>query len=108
MPVERDNDSQSRFLVACNPRDYSASSLAHAVEDSNAHILSLNVRPGKLNDGRLAIELATNRASWGDTARSLSRYGYEVISAESPSLTDDGRRDTLRLRANEILHILEL
>ena len=97
------------LTVACHPDDYCASSLARAVEDSEAHLINLNVTDCRLDDGRIAIELRTNHCNGGATARSLERYGFEVLEIEST--TGDSIVDsdpTLSARAAELLHILNL
>lgn len=102
----------SLLTVACRPEDYSASQLARAVEDSDAHLINLNVTDTRLDDGRITIELRTNRRHAGATARSLERYGYEVLSNNPDNSDDSDNFDNLeadlRLRAAEILHIINL
>lgn len=99
----------SVLTVACHPDHYSASQLARAVEDSDAHLINLNVTDVRLDDGRITIELRTNRRHAGATARSLERYGYEVLNdiADSSDPSDILEAD-LRRRAAEILHIINL
>ncbi len=96
----------SRLVVACYPANFSASVLARAIEDTNAHLVNLNVTARRLDDGRLTVELRTNQRNSSAAARSLERYGYEVIATdggESPEAESH-----LRDRAAELLHILEL
>lgn len=101
----------SVFTVACHPGDFSASALARAVEDSNAHLINLNVTDRRLDDGRITVELRTNHRNYDSTVRSLERYGYEVIEAASQlngstlSVADD---DNLRTRAAELLHLINI
>lgn len=104
-------DEASVLTVACRPADFSASALARAVEDSDAHLLNMNVTAETLPDGRMTIELRTSLRNASATARSLTRYGYDVINATSFPETDpaDSALDlTMRRRAAELLHILEL
>lgn len=99
-------EEASVLTVACRPDDFSASALARAVEDSDAHLINLNVTDCRLDDGRITVELRTNHRHGSSTARSLERYGYEVINIEAVDApTSD---DTLRSRAAELLHLLEL
>lgn len=96
----------SRLLVACYPANFCASALARAIEDTNAHLINMNVTAWRLDDGRLTIELRTNRLNSSAAARSLERYGYEVIATDEtePHETDSH----LRARAAELLNILEM
>lgn len=102
----------SVIIVACYPEDYCASQLAHAVEDSDAHLINLNVTNQRLADGRITIELRTNRSHAGSTARSLERYGYEVINgyegSGKPGEMPGNFDNDLRQRAAEILHIINI
>lgn len=101
----------SVLTVACRPGDFSASALARAVEDSDAHLINLNVTDRRLDDGRITVELRTNHRNSLSTARSLERYGYEVISLEGsesnplPSFGDS--EQTLRERAESLLRLLQ-
>ncbi len=103
-------EDASVLTVACRPDDFSASQLARAVEDSDAHLINLNVTDLRLDDGRITVELRTNHRNCESTARSLERYGYEVIGVDGlrNNLPDFGSSSTLRARANELLHILNL
>ena len=49
-----------------------------------------------------------NRRNAAAVARSLQRYGYEVVGGIDPADVADGRTDELRRRAAELLHILEI
>lgn len=103
-------EDASVLTVACRPDDFSASQLARAVEDSDAHLINLNVTDLRLDDGRITVELRTNHRNCESTARSLERYGYEVIGVDGlrNDLPDFDSSSTLRARANELLHILNL
>lgn len=100
----------SVLTVACRPDDFSASILARAVEDSNAHLINLNVTDRRLDDGRITVELRTNHLNHDSTARSLERYGYEVIEASSllNGTPSAGLDDDLRTRAAELLHLINI
>lgn len=98
----------STITVACHPEDYCASQLARAVEDSDAHLINLNVTDVRLADGRMTIELRTNRSHAGATARSLERYGYEVLSDPSDMSDSSDFSDSLRFRAAELLHLINI
>lgn len=105
MPPQPD---ASVLTVACRPDDFSASALARAVEDSDAHLINLNVTDMRLDDGRITVELRTNHRNASSTVRSLERYGFEVISAEGLADSPAADDDTLRSRAVELLHIINI
>lgn len=96
----------SRLVVACYPANFSASVLARAIEDTNAHLVNMNVTARRLDDGRLTVELRTNQRNCSAAARSLERYGYEVIAVDGAESSET--ESHLRDRAAELLHILEL
>ena len=99
----------SRLVVACRPADFSASAIARAVEDTNAHLVNLNVTSRRLDDGRLTVELRTNHRSASAAVRSLERYGYEVLELDSAAdSAADAADEMLRNRAANLLHLLEI
>ncbi len=99
-------DESSRLLVSCIPSDYSASRIARAVEDADAHLLNLNVTSdGERLDNRVVAELRVSHRSPLAVARSLERYGYEVVDVEHESLADD---DMANERLNELMHYLDI
>lgn len=98
----------SRLTVSCRRADYSASALARAVEDCDAHLLNLNVTSATSMDpygDELTIELRVNHRNAMSVARSLERYGYRVVGVENAA---DADCDTLRERYNELLRIIDL
>ena len=70
------------LLVACHRGHYSASAIARVVA------------------------LRVNRRDLASVARSLARYGYDVLDFDSPA--DPETIEEARLRAAEILRYLEL
>lgn len=96
----------SRLLAACLPSDYSASRIAHAVEDCDAQLLNLNVTSDSaLTDNRTVFELRVNHRSPAAVARSLERYGFEVLDVDRQALADDA---VMASRLAELIHYLEL
>ncbi len=99
----------SRIIISCHKADYSASRIAHAVEDADAHLLNLNITTGCGSTAGTSpvtyVDLRIDRADPSSVARSLERYGYtvEYITAQS-----NANLDTMRERVNEILHYLEI
>lgn len=99
------NDSSTELSVVARPLDYSASAIARAVEDCNAHLLNLNITDRRTEEGNLIVDLRVDHINGEPVARSLERYGFEVIDY-TPAGADSF--DSARERANEILHILDL
>ncbi len=110
----------SRLLVGCRREDYSASRIAHAVEDCNAHLLNLNVTSLQGDDMRRAdvfdsdeyadakfpvvFDIRVSHRDAAGIARSLERYGYTVLEAQNAAGADD---DTLRDRLELLFKYLE-
>lgn len=112
----------SRLVISCHKADYSASRIARAVEDADAHLINLNVTDAPLRAGiydldpdrgfntatgnsTVYVDLRVNRADPSPVIRSLERYGFEVCDTGS---LPEGSYETMRERVNEILHILEM
>lgn len=72
-------DDCSIITVECNPEDYSASVLAHAVEDSDAHLVDLMTAPGE--NGHIMVTLRVRHSDPTATVRSLERYSFHVVEA---------------------------
>lgn len=94
-------------MLACRQQDYSASVIARAVEDCDAHILNLNVMATRTPYGQMQVALRVDHRNASAVARSLGRFGYEVVSIESPEDYDPGVEQA-RSRANELLRYLEV
>lgn len=101
-----ERQDSSRLLVACAPRDYSASAIAKAVEDCDAQLEGLSVTGMRDAAGRLVIALAAGSASPEGITRSLERYGYEVILATGQHTPQELARN--RERLSELMHYLEM
>ncbi len=111
----------SRLIVGCSRADYSASRIARAVEDCDAHLLNLNVTsPGMRYPSEADLDLSPEggesrfpivcdiRVSHRDAAaitRSLERYGYTVIDWQSDNVADS---DTSRQRIEHLFRYLEI
>lgn len=72
-------DDCSVITVECLPEEYSASQLAHAVEDSDAHLVDLFTVPGR--EGRLIVTLRVRHRDPSAAVRSLERYDFNVVEA---------------------------
>ena len=99
----------SSLLVACDRRDYSASRLARAVEDADAHLLNLNVTSllaDDAPDGTVVVALRVGRRDALAVARSIERYGYDVLDLDGDG--SDDSYDTARRNADTLLRLLEM
>lgn len=97
----------SRLLVGCRREDYSASRIARAVEDCNAHLLNLNVTSfgdslSAADDGDaeelrfpVVFDIRVNHRSAGSVSRSLERYGYTVLAAADSNEPDEVTADRI-------------
>lgn len=72
-------DDCSIIAIECAPGDYSASRIASAVEDTDAHLVDLWSSPAE--GGKLHVILRVRREDPSPVTRSLERYGYDVIWA---------------------------
>lgn len=97
----------STLVLACLPQDYSASVIARAVEDCDAHVINLNVMGEHTPAGEMKVALRVDHRNATAVSRSLQRFGYEVIEVDQP---DDFNPDAemARSRVNELLRYLEV
>lgn len=99
-------EEASLLLVSCLPSDFSASRIARAVEDCDAQLVNLNVTTdGSELENRVVAELRVTHRSPLAVARSLERYGYEVVGAEAGEQADD---DVTASRVAELIRYLEI
>lgn len=112
----------SRLLVGCRREDYSASRIAHAVEDCDAHLLNLNIISMGQTDytdfsdadsetapSQVISDLRVSHRSPASVARSLERYGYTVLDMMSgDGDTDDTGDDVTRQRIDQLIRFLEI
>lgn len=101
----------SWLLVACGRGDYSASRLARAAEDVDAHVLNLNVtslRCDDAQDGTVVVALRVGRRDASAVARSLERYGYDVLDFDGDTPGDGSALDSARSNAAALLRMLEM
>lgn len=81
-------DDSSVVTVECRPEDYSASLLAHAVEDADAHLVDLWSVPAP--DGRLRVTLRVRHTDPSTVVHSLERYDFHVTDAYGADYADAG------------------
>lgn len=93
--------------VACRRDQFSASAIARAVEDCDAHLLNLNVMRDDSGVADMMVDLRVNSRSAASIVRSLERYGFDVVEVE----THDGEAavdPTLRERVDELLRYINI
>ncbi len=98
-------DDSCQLTMVCRREDYSASLVARAVEDCDAHLLNLNVTGDITDAGEMIVELRVGINNGESVARSLARYGYEVVNIKKETSIDD---NTMQQRIGELLHYIEL
>ena len=98
------NPDSSRLLIGCRTADFSASRIAHAVEDADARLLNLNVTSLQSPGADLVVALRISHRDAHRAATSLERYGFSVINIEDTPDSDD----TIRRRYEELMRILEI
>ncbi len=99
-------DDVSELSVACYRTDFSASRIAHAVEDAEANLLNMNVTDRVTDRGEIIIDLRVSHRSPYAVARSLERYGFYVVEFLGMN-PDDDDADTLSERIGELLAHIE-
>ncbi|MCH5246858.1 MAG: hypothetical protein J1E99_01760 [Muribaculaceae bacterium] len=100
------NQETSSLKIECNRLDYSASAIARAVEDCNAHLLNLNVTSDAAsNNGAVVVDLRVSHRNSSSVVRSLERYGFLVTSVDRDY--DDPMQARARDHALELLHYLD-
>lgn len=62
--------------LSCSPADYSASRLANAIEDTDAHLVDLISVPGEEDSINITLRIRCEDPT--AAIHSLERYGYEV------------------------------
>ena len=97
-------EGSRHLVIGCRGSDYSASKIASAVEDCDAHLLNLNVMQDHTDHYDLLVDLRVNRLNIEAIVRSLERYGYDVVSFDSGAADND----TLRLRVEELLRYINM
>lgn len=70
-------DDSSMVVVETTPSAYSASHLAHAVEDADVHLVDLWTVPGE--GGMIQATLRVRTSDPSGVVTSLERYGYDVV-----------------------------
>lgn len=97
----------STLLLTVAPAQFSASELARAVEDCDAHLLNMNVTSRRTPQGHFVLHIRVDRRNPAHVVRSVERFGYNVIEVDAP---DEGSEadNTARDRVKQLLRILEI
>lgn len=98
-------EDESTLVLGCMRGHYSASRIARAVEDCDAHLLNLNVTSTPSDLADIVVEIRVNHRNAEAISRSLERYGYDILEAKSNHAEDNER---MRSRVNELLRYLEV
>ena len=100
-------EEASTLIAVCRPADYSASRIAMAVEDADARLLNLNIiAPETDADAMMRVEVRVCHRNPSAVARSLERYGFEVVATSAPSLYTTAEEAADRVA--ELLHYINL
>jgi len=99
-------EGSMHLLLGCRRGDYSASRIARAVEDCDAHLLNLNVLLDENGQYDLLADIRVNRVNGESVARSLARYGFDVISFTGGD--DNADDSTMKQRVEELLRYIEM
>ncbi len=100
-------EGSRHILIGCRRDDYSASRIAAAVEDCDAHLLNLNVMTDDSGHHDIIADIRVNRLTVGALVRSLERYGFDVIAFDGQD-DSDGVDDTLKERVEELLRYINM
>lgn len=76
-------DDCSVITIECDPQDYSASLIAHAVEDTDAHLVDLFSVPAE--NGKILVTLRVRHSDPTSAVRSLERYDFNVVETHGSS-----------------------
>lgn len=99
------NTEASRLTLQCRRGDYSASMIARAVEDADAHLLNLNVTGKPAADDRITVEVRISHRNALAVARSIERYGIDVVGVDN---ADGPDIETAQRRVKELMHYLDV
>lgn len=81
-----DRDDCCIIVVECRPDDYSASLMAHAIEDCDAHLVDLLTTPA--DDGSLRVTLRVRCYDPSAAVHSLERYDFRVVDSYADNHAD--------------------
>lgn len=79
-------DDSSLVSVECRSEDYSAATLAQAIEDSGAHLVDLWTAP--TDHDTMLVTLRVRNTDPSSAVHHLERYGFDVTDASGASYMD--------------------
>lgn len=79
-------DDSSLVSIDCDPADYSASRIATAVEDADAHLVDLWTVPS--DHDTIIATLRVRHQDPSACVHQLERYGFRVLDADGPAYSD--------------------
>lgn len=74
-----ERDDSSIITIECDPSQYSASVIAHAVEDADIHLVDLISHPA--DGGKLNVMLRVRALDPSAAISSLERHGYQIVDS---------------------------
>ncbi|MBO4965665.1 MAG: hypothetical protein J6C81_05310 [Muribaculaceae bacterium] len=80
-------DDSSIIVMECRPEDFSASVIARAVEDADAHLVDMMSSPTA--DGKISVTLRIRLTDPSAAIRSLERYGYDVVDTGGRAMANE-------------------
>lgn len=86
--------------MECEAGEFSASRIARAIEDCDAHLLNMNVTSKKGDGGVMTVMLRAGMRNVALAISSLERYGYRVVEVYG---SDSNGDSTLSERINDML-----
>lgn len=100
------NGEASELTIECERNHFSASAIARAVEDCDAHLLNMNVTSASgSTPTSVVVDLRVSHRNTASVARSLERYGFTVTGADNDS--EDPLTVLARRRALELLQYID-
>lgn len=96
-------DDSSVIVVATSPSAYSASQIAHAVEDADVHLVDMWTSPGKA--GELLVTLRVRTLDPSNVVANLDRYGFDVVEASGAENRDIDTALERLLSLNTLLNV---
>ncbi|MDE6651828.1 MAG: hypothetical protein K2K08_05415 [Paramuribaculum sp.] len=96
-------EESGELSVRCFRSDFSASRIARAVEDVDAHILNMNVTSEVTPLGEVIVDLRVSHRNVTAVAHSLERYGYEVHHIGSETTGNDAENEVTASRIAELM-----
>lgn len=95
----------SRLLIGTGTDDFMASRIAHAVEDVDANLINMNVIGKNSPENKNIVELRVTHRDPERVARSLERYGYNILEIQA---ANGAAGEHLDNRLDELMRYLSI